>query len=141
VTDIAPTLLDIAGVEHPSAKKGSKLAPPRGKSMKPLLEGKADTVRGDDDWIGWELFGNRAIRQGDWKLVYLRKGAGGADEWKLYNLREDPAELRDLSSENPDKKKALLALWDQYVKQNGVIVTGDGPFKKRGDVVGDEDDD
>jgi arylsulfatase A-like enzyme len=73
VTDIVPTILEVAGVEHPSKQAGSSLAPLEGKSMVPLLSGKADTIRGDNDWLGWELFGNRAIRQGDWKLRYLLK--------------------------------------------------------------------
>ena len=88
-------------------------------------------VRTDKDWLGWELFGNRAIRQGDWKLVYLLKAAGGTGDWQLYNLRDDPAELRDVSKANPGKRSELLTLWQRYVKENGVLVTGDGMFKTR----------
>jgi arylsulfatase len=94
----------------------------------PLLGGDAKAVRTEQDWIGWELFGNRAVRQGDWKLLYLLKGAGGTGEWQLFNLRNDPAELRDLSQEQPERVKAMLALWDEYVRTNGVILTDDGPF-------------
>jgi arylsulfatase A-like enzyme len=130
VMDIAPTLLELAGAEPPSKKEGSKFAPIEGKSMLPLLAGTAQTIRTDNDWIGWELFGNRAIRQGDWKLTYLLKGAGGNNDWKLHNLKDDPAELHDLSEENPDKRKELLAHWNEYVKQNGVLLTNDGMFKK-----------
>jgi arylsulfatase A-like enzyme len=132
VSDIVPTLLDLAGTEHPTKTAGSKLAPIAGKSLVPLLAGSTDKVRTDKDWVGWELFGNRAIRQGDWKLVYLLKAAGGTGDWQLYNLRDDPTELRDVSKQYPDKRKALLKLWDQYVKTNGVILTGDGMFKQRG---------
>jgi len=74
------------------------------------------------------LFGNRAVRQGDWKLLYLLKAAGGPGEWQLFNLRHDPAQLRDLSKEQPERVTAMLALWDEYVQTNGVILTGDGPF-------------
>lgn len=74
------------------------------------------------------MFGNRAIRQGDWKLLYLLKGAGGTGDWQLFNLREDPAELHDLSAKYPDKRKALLKLWDEYVTRNGVIVSEAGPY-------------
>ena len=48
--------------------------------------------------------------------------------WELFNLREDPAELHDLSATYPDKRKALLDLWDEYVKRNGVIVSEAGPY-------------
>ena len=98
--------------------------------MVPLLTGTAEAIRTESDWIGWELFGNRAIRQGDWKLTYLLKGAGGSNDWKLYNLKNDPAELHDLSRENPDRRNELLALWDTYVKENGVILTNDGMFAR-----------
>lgn len=129
VTDLVPTFLEAAGAQHPSKQAGSKLAPLSGKSMQPLLAGNASAVRSEQDWLGWELFGNRAIRQGEWKLRSLVKGAGGSGDWQLFNLKDDPAELRDLSTANPDKRKALVALWDQYAKTNGVILTGDGPFK------------
>ena len=128
VTDLMPTLLKVAGATHPSQQAGSTLAPITGKSWVPLLGGDVKAVRTEQDWIGWELFGNRAVRQGDWKLLYLLKAAGGPGEWQLFNLRNDPAELRDLSKEQPERVKAMLALWDEYVKTNGVILTGDGPF-------------
>jgi arylsulfatase A-like enzyme len=130
VMDIVPTFLESAGVEHP-AKHGSKIAPPQGKSMWPVLVGRESATRTDADWLGWELFGNRAIRQGDWKLLYLLKGAGGTDDWELFNLREDPAELHDLSAKYPDKRKALIKLWDEYVTRNGVIVSDAGPYAQR----------
>jgi arylsulfatase len=66
VMDVLPTFLESAGVAHPANQAGSMLAPPQGKSMWPLLAGRAKATRTDSDWLGWELFGNRAIRQGDW---------------------------------------------------------------------------
>lgn len=128
VTDIVPTVLKVADATHPSQQGGSTLAPITGKSWVPLLAGDVEAVRTEQDWIGWELFGNRAVRQGDWKLLYLLKGAGGPGEWQLYNLRNDPAELHDLSKEQPERFKAMLLLWDEYVKTNGVILTNSGPF-------------
>jgi arylsulfatase len=88
-------------------------------------------TRTETDWLGWELFGNRAIRQGDWKLLYLLPAAGGTGDWELFHLRDDPAELHDLSASQPEKRAALLKLWDEYVKQNGVIVSDAGPFAQR----------
>jgi len=130
VMDIAPTLYELAGVEHPSKKPGSKIAPLQGKSLVPLLNRSADSVRGEVDWIGWELFGNRAIRKGDWKILNILRAAGGSGNWQLFNLKNDPGETHDLAKENPKKLKELIALWNRYAKQNGVILTGDGPFKK-----------
>jgi arylsulfatase len=90
-----------------------------------------ENVRGDQDWIGEELFGNRAIRQGDWKLCYILKAAGGTGNWELFNVKTDPGETHDLSKQEPGKAKELLTLWDEYVKQNGVLLTNDGPFKSK----------
>jgi len=99
--------------------------------MQPVLVGKAQDIRSADEWIGWELFGNRALRQGDWKALSLLKAAGGTGEWQLYNLKDDPTESRDLASSQPAKLAELTRLWDLYANQNGVILTGDGPFKGR----------
>ncbi|MGD9633162.1 MAG: arylsulfatase [Pirellulales bacterium] len=128
VMDITPTFLESAGVEHPSQKAGAKVAPPQGKSMRPLLAGQKQATRTVTDWLGWELFGNRAIRQGDWKLLYLLKGAGGTGRWELFNLKDDPAEMHDLSAKYPEKRDEMLKLWDEYVKTNGVIVSDAGPY-------------
>jgi arylsulfatase len=131
VMDIMPTVLESAGVGHPATRDGHQIAPLQGRSMWPLLAGRERGIRTDSDWLGWELFGNRAIRQGDWKLLYLLQGAGGTGDWQLFNLRNDPAELHDLSAQHPDTRKALLALWDEYVKRNGVIVSDAGPYAQR----------
>ncbi len=129
VTDLVPTFEELAGVKHPTTRAGIDLAPISGKSLVPLLAGRASSVRTDKDWIGWEQFGNRAVRQGDWKALNVIKEAGGSGEWQLYNLRTDPAELNDLSAREPRRMKGLIALWDEYAKKDGVILTGDGPFR------------
>lgn len=131
VMDILPTFLESAGIDHPSKNPDSTVTPLQGKSMWPLLAGRQQATRTDTDWLGWELFGNRAIRQGDWKLLYLLKGAGGTGDWQLFNLKEDPAEMHDLSAKYPEKRDAMLELWNEYVKRNGVIVSEAGPYAQR----------
>jgi arylsulfatase A-like enzyme len=128
VTDLVPTFLELAGAKHPS-ETDPKLAPLRGKSLTPLFTGKTESVRTSEDWIGEELFGNRMIRQGEWKLCHIQITAGGSGQWELFNLKTDPAETTDLAKQEPEKTKAMLALWDQYAADNGVILTDDGPFK------------
>jgi arylsulfatase len=121
VTDIVPTVLEMAGVQHPSTFKGREIAPVQGKSWANMLAGTTKSPRTADDWLGWELWGNRAIRQGDWKISWLNKPFGTYD-WQLFNLSEDLGEQRDLSAKFPEKKQQLVALWDQYVETNGVII-------------------
>lgn len=130
VTDLVPTFLELAGVKHPS-ETDKRLAALRGKSLTPVITGKTESVRTAEDWIGEELFGNRMIRQGDWKLCNILKTAGGTGEWELFNIKNDPGETKDLSQQEPEKTKALLKLWDKYVEENGVILTDDGPFKAK----------
>jgi arylsulfatase len=86
-----------------------------------MLEGKTESPRNSGDWLGWELFGNRAIRRGDWKISWLHRPYGIWD-WQLFNLADDLGEQFDLSEKFPEKKKELVALWDEYVKTNGVII-------------------
>lgn len=130
VMDIAPTLLQLASVEHPAGGKNSDVAPIQGKALLPVLANRESSVRGDSDWNGWELFGNRAVRQGDWKLMSLLKPAGGTGDWQLFNIKDDLAEMHDLSSQQTAKRDTMLKLWDEYVKTNGVIESDAGPFTK-----------
>ena len=130
VMDIAPTLYEMAGAKHPSTKPGSKIAPLEGKTLVPLLAGAADSPRGRGDWVGWELFGNRAVRQGDWKILNILRAANGTGSWQLFNLKDDPSESHDLATANPAKLREMIGLWNRYAKDNGVILTGEGPFAK-----------
>jgi arylsulfatase len=128
VKDIAPTILEMAGVRHPSIFKGREIAPMQGKSWVKMLDGKTQSPRTADDWLGWELFGNRAIRQGDWKISWLYEPFGTWD-WQLFNLAEDLGEQYDLSAKFPEKRQELIALWEQYVEINGVIIGERSPFE------------
>jgi arylsulfatase len=99
-----------------------------GKSWGPLLAGKVDSPRSDQDYIGWEIFGNRAVRQGDWKLRWEWKPIGKG-EWELFNVAADPAERKDLAAERPEKVKEMIALWDSYARANHVILPSRSMFE------------
>ena len=123
VKDVAPTILELAGVEHPGTSyRGREVAPLEGTSMLPFLAARSASVYDDDNFVmGWELFGRRAIRKGSWKLTWLFEPYG-PERWELFDLSRDVAESRDLSEDQPQTKRELLALWEEYVAQNGVIV-------------------
>jgi arylsulfatase len=120
VADLMPTLLEVAGTSYPKASQPD-LPPLIGKSWGPMLAGQAESPRTAQDYIAWEVFGNRAVVQGDWKLRWQLKPFGKSD-WELFNLAADPAERKDLAGERPDKLKELVALWDHYVRTNNVIL-------------------
>lgn len=119
VADITPTLLDIAGIPHPGTTwQGRPVEAPAGKSWLPWLEG-AQEPHGSDTVSGWELFGRKAVRRGDWKAVNVPQ-LGGDAVWQLYDLSVDPGEIHDLAGTHPEKLAELLADWDSYVAANGV---------------------
>jgi arylsulfatase len=93
----------------------------RGRSLVPYLSGGAESVHDTDTGTGWELFGRRAIRQGDWKALHLPEPYG-TGTWQLYDLSADRGEIDDLAAARPDKLAELLALWDRYVEETGVIL-------------------
>ena len=101
----------------------------QGRSVVPVLTGEHASIREPDDYMGWELFGKQAIRQGDWKIINIpsipsrdvRLPVLKPGQWQLYNLAEDPAEMNDLADSNPGKLRELLALWEQYTTENNFI--------------------
>ena len=127
VMDIPATILDVAGVPYPADIDGTPVAPLQGRSLAPILGGESDAVRGPDDWVGWELFGNRAVRMGDWKLVSLCAPFGSGD-WQLFDLSADTAEINDLAAERPDVRDELVRHWDAYAAANNVIMPDRSPL-------------
>jgi arylsulfatase len=121
VADIMPTLLEVAGTSYPKTYNGKDVPPALGKSWVPVLAGRAESPRTDQDVLAWEVFGNRAVRQGNWKLRWQIRPFG-TGEWELFDLAADPVELKDLAAERPDKVKEMAALWDDYARQNNVIL-------------------
>ena len=128
VADIMPTLLEVAGTSYPKTSGGSELPPLMGKSWGPMLTGQVESPRTTKDYLGWEVFGNRAVRQGDWKLRWQYKPFGKGN-WELYNLATDPAERIDLAAERADKLKEMLGLWNDYVQANNVILPSRSTFE------------
>jgi len=122
VMDVLPTLLDLADHAHPGATyAGRTVVEPRGRSMLPLLTGEADSVHGEAFTNGWEAYGRRAFRSGDWKIVWLWDPYGPS-RWELFDLDADPGETRDLSEDEPDKLNELLRGWEAFVAETGVVV-------------------
>jgi arylsulfatase len=107
-----PTLLDVAGAAKPDAIDGRKVLPMQGQSVLDLFAGKSETAYAGASRVGYELFSFKAFFDGNWKIVWLPKPLGTGD-WELFDLSNDPAELHDLSAEQPDKLKQMVALWDQ----------------------------
>lgn len=116
VTDLAPTLLDLAGIAYDSEKF-------YGRSAKPVLAGQAPATYGEDDSFAFEVSGNAALYRGQWKLVRLSPPRGDS-QWRLYDLSVDPGETTDVAAANPELLQDMLAEYDVYAARVGVFEVG-----------------
>jgi arylsulfatase A-like enzyme len=125
VTDITPTILDLAGVALPSGRYRDRAVEPIiGRSLLPLLSGEGDRVYGADDTVGYELGGNAALFQGDYKIV-LERPPFGDGQWQLYNIVTDPGETVDLMERMPERSASMLAAYHRYAEENRVLPVPD----------------
>ena len=121
VMDLAPTILEMAGVQHPAPSyQGREIVQMRGRSMLPFLTGAASSVHSADHITGWETCGRAAVRCGDYKIVFIPKPKG-PEKWQLFNLAKDPGEVHDLAEADPKRLERMIKMWDQYVLETGVI--------------------
>lgn len=112
LVDLMATCVDLAGASYPTEFKGKAIQPMEGVSLAPAFEGKA-LARTQP--IFWEHEGNRAIRDGEWKLVSMHPKA-----WELYHIPPDRTEMHDLAAAQPDRVKAMASQWDAWAKRVGV---------------------
>jgi arylsulfatase A-like enzyme len=109
--DLLPTILDLA-------KAGT--APPKGVeggSWKAVLQKGAGAVARPIDRMVWHMpvevdHPQTAIRQGDWKLLYY----WDTKQAQLFDLSKDMREAHDLSSEQADRTKAMLAVLREHIR-------------------------
>ncbi len=122
VMDLLPTFLALAGAQHPGTTyRGMPVVPATGVSLLPLLTGEAEEVHSAATIFGFELLGQRSVRQGDWKIVWDQRVPAEQRRWQLFDLAADPSEQHDLSESDPAQLAAMQALWDRYAEENGVI--------------------
>ncbi|MBU6165720.1 MAG: sulfatase-like hydrolase/transferase [Alphaproteobacteria bacterium] len=110
--DLAPTLLDLAGV---AARDGLE-----GRSLLPALDDPAAVIHPENEAIGYELSGNAVLYQGRFKLVRnLPPYGDGA--WHLHDIMADPGEQRDLAGSDPARLAAMQAGWAAWARANQVL--------------------
>jgi arylsulfatase len=126
LVDLMTTAIDLAGADYPAKREsGEKLIPVEGISLAPALTGKA-LDRGKP--IYFEHEGNRAVRDGKWKLV--AKGVNGL--WELYDMEKDRTEMHDLAASNPAIATKMAAQYDTWANERGVVPFGSWNKEKKG---------
>ncbi|WP_110969503.1 arylsulfatase [Pseudomonas huaxiensis] len=123
VDDLAPTFLALAGLPDPGDRyQGQPKHPITGRSMLPMLEGKAPA----SPVLAGELFGSLYYREGNLKLLGLRPWAmpGEAPQplrWQLFDVARDRGEVEDLAAREPETFERLKRAWQVYAKEVGVV--------------------
>lgn len=146
--DLVPTILEYAGLQHPSTYQGRPVERVRGKSWRPFLDSASESrnvyaIHGRDTVTGWELGGTAGLRRGQYKITFVPK-PHGPQVWELFDIEKDPGETTDISKDHPNEFEQLLALWKEYQKDVGVVGLrgeyGDGsdnPLKDRFEDTGE----
>lgn len=112
--DVMATCVELTGASYPSEREGESIHPLEGVSLRPAFAG--ESLKRDAP-IFFEHEGNRAVRDGRWKLV--AKGPAGA--WELYDMVTDRTELNDLASDEPERVAAMTAEWGAWARRTGVL--------------------
>ena len=110
--DLAPTLLDLAGV---AGREGLE-----GRSLVPAMDDATATIHPDNEAIGYELSGNAILYQSRFKLV-KNLPPYGEGRWHLFDIMADPGETRDLAGAEPARFAAMQNAWQRWAKANKVL--------------------
>ena len=113
--DIMATVVDVAGVNYPSEKDGLAIKPMEGVSLRKAFTESPALPR----VLYWEHEGNRAVRDGKWKLVAMEDQA-----WELYDIEADRSEQNDLAAKLPERVRELSGKWDAYAARAAVLPLG-----------------
>ncbi|MBN2578706.1 MAG: arylsulfatase [Pirellulales bacterium] len=112
VIDFLPTILDLAGAEYPKTYAGETIKPLDGISFASSFQDQPLPDRP----LFWEHRGNRAVRDGRWKLVAAHGGP-----WELYDVQADRTETRNLASQRPEIVARLKKLYAEWTDRCGVM--------------------
>ncbi|MCB0345597.1 MAG: arylsulfatase [Bdellovibrionales bacterium] len=132
VVDIAPTVLEAAGLPFPTEVNGVKQTPFNGGSLNYTFENPEAKERHTTQYF--EMFGNRGIYHDGWTAVTRHSipwvldpnlPALADDVWELYHVDKDFTQAEDLAAEKPEKLKELQRVFDQEAIKNHVYPIDD----------------
>jgi arylsulfatase A-like enzyme len=150
ISDIAPSILEAAGIKVPEEYHGVKQQPMEGVSMLYAFNNKKAKNRKKRQYF--EMFGNRAIWVDGWKAVSLHANRMpwevnvvlpfDKDKWELYHVAKDFSESTDLAKKHPKKLKELQKIFDEEAWKYNVYPLYDDMImrlaKQQGRLFGDQ---
>lgn len=142
VVDLAPTILDAAGIAWPKTVKGITQLPVEGVSMRYTFDDRDAASNRTTQYF--EILGNRGIYHDGWmascfhgRVPWIRFAGfefdGEQEKWELYNIAEDFSQSRDLASEFPEKLRELQNVFDAEARRNGVYPLRDSSARRTGE--------
>jgi arylsulfatase len=111
--DIAPSFYQVAETEYPATFRNNKIYPLKGKPFMNLLSGATEQVHDEEYVFSLEHHGRAMLRKGNWKIVN-NNPPFKPENFKLYNLFNDLAELNDVREQEKDKYKELMKEWFKF---------------------------
>lgn len=150
VIDIAPTILEVAGLPEPTSVNGTPQIPFEGESLLYTFNDANAKERHTTQYF--EMFGNRAIYHEGWLARTLHRAPWQtidmppleSDTWDLYNVREDFSLTNNLADKYPEKLTELQALFMSEAEKYNVLPIDDRVIERmnpaiagRPDVMGD----
>jgi len=115
--DIMATCVEAGRAQYPKSFQGDRITPLEGLSLVPVFQGKQ---RKGHSELFWEHEGNRAVRQGKWKLVSRYPG-----DWELYDLEADRTEMHNLAEQHPAKVRELTGKYEAWAAKANVVPWGE----------------
>jgi arylsulfatase len=111
--DIAPTFYEVAQAAYPEKIDGDDVYPLKGNSLMPFVSGMSDQIHSSEYVFGLEYNNFAMIRKGDWKITNITRPFL-EENFKLYNLSQDLAEINNLKESEPEKFKEMLGEWRKF---------------------------
>jgi arylsulfatase len=137
VIDVAPTILEAAGLPEPTVVNGVRQVPMDGVSMAYSFDNANAKDRHTTQYF--EMFGNRAIYHDGWfaRTIHRapweskpRRALDDNSAWELYDTNRDFSLVNDLAAQHPEKLDELQALFLQEAERNGVLPIDDRVFER-----------
>ena len=140
ISDIAPTIMEAAGIEVPDEHHGVPQQPMDGVSLIYSFNDATAPTRKERQY--YEMFGNRAIWVDGWKAVTLHANRMPwdvnvvlpfeDDVWELYHVAEDFSESTNLAEQNPEKLAELIEIFDEEAWKYNVYPLYDDMIQRLG---------